>query len=78
MMVDLSSITGSIQKFLQDTSVEHCNIFPTPTKFEAPLGTYDNGHEDKRYCPNSYASILGMILYIASNIRPYISFSDHQ
>ena len=57
--------------------MEHCNGFPTPTKVEAPLGTYVNGYEDKRDWPNAYSSVIAMILYLTSNTRPDISFSVH-
>ena len=58
--------------------MEHCNGLPTPTKVEAPPGTDVNGYEVNRYWPNSYASVIGMILYLASNARPDISFAVHQ
>ena len=58
--------------------MEHCNGLPTPTKVEVPLLTYVNGSEAKRDCSNSYASVIGVILYLASNTRPYILFSVNQ
>ena len=58
--------------------MEDCNGLPTNTKVEAPLGTDVNGSEAKRDWPNSYASIIGMMLYLASNTRPDISFAVHQ
>ena len=51
---------------------------PTPTKVEVPLGTDANGSEPNRYWPNSYASVIGMMLYLASNTRQDISFDVHQ
>ena len=77
-MVDFSFKTGLVRKVLESTGMEHCYGFPTPTKVEAPLGTDANGSEDKRDCPNSYASVIGMMLYLASNTRPDISFVVHQ
>ena len=51
---------------------------PTPTKVEAPLVTDANGSEAKIDWPNSYASVIEMILYLASNTRIDISFAVHQ
>ena len=51
---------------------------PTPTKVEAHIGTDVNGSEAKRDCPNSYASVIGMMLYLASNTRRDISFAVHK
>ena len=58
--------------------MEHSNELPTPTKVEAPLGADVNGSEANRYWPNSYASVIGMMLYLASNTRLDIYFSVHQ
>ena len=51
---------------------------PTPTKFDALLGTDMTGYEAKGDLPNSYAYVIGMMLYLASNTRPDISFAVHQ
>ena len=45
--------------------MEDCNGLLTPIKVEAPLGTDVNGSEAKRDWPNSYASVIGMMLYLA-------------
>ena len=58
--------------------MEDYNGLPTPTKVEAPLGTDTNNSEDKRNWPNSNASVIGIMLYLASNARPDISFAVHQ
>ena len=58
--------------------MEHCNGFPTPTKVDSPHRIEDNGHEAKRDCSKSYDYVIGMILYMESNTRPYISFAVHQ
>ena len=70
--------TGLIHKVLEATGMEHCNGFPTPTKVDENLGKDDNGSEVKRNWPNSYASVIGMMLYLASNTRLYISSAVHQ
>ena len=67
--------TGLIRKVLEVTGMEHCNELPAPTKVEAHLGTYANGSEAKRDWPNSYASVIGMMLYLESNTRSDISFA---
>ena len=53
-------------------------MLPTPTKVEAPLGIDANGSEAKIDWPNSYAYVIGMMLYMASNTIPDISSSVHQ
>ena len=58
--------------------MENCNGLPITTKVEAPLGTYADGYEDKGDWPNSYASVIGMMLYLESNTRPGISFDVNQ
>ena len=70
--------TELIQKFLEATGMEHSNGSPTPTKVKAPLGTDVNGSEAKRDWTNSYDSVIEMMLYLASNKRPDISFAVHQ
>ena len=70
--------TRLIQKALEATEMDNSNGFPTPTKVEAPLGTDLNGFEAKRDWTNSYASVIGMMLYLASNKIPDISFAVHR
>ena len=70
--------TGLIRKVLKATGMDHFNGLPTPTKVEAPLGTDANGSEAKRDFTNSYASVIGMMLYLTSNTRPGIYFAVHQ
>ena len=70
--------TGLIRKVLEATGMEDCNGLPTPTKVEAPIRTDVNVSEAKIYLPNSYASVIGMMLYLASNTKLDISFAVHQ
>ena len=70
--------TGFIHKILEATGMEDCNGLSTPTKVEAPLEKDVNGSEANRDWPNSYASVIGVMLYMASNTRPDISFAVHQ
>ena len=56
-----------ILKVLEATGMEYFNGLLTPTKVEAPLGTYANGYEANRDWNNSYDSVIGMMLYLASN-----------
>ena len=70
--------TVLICKVLEATVMEHCNGFPTPTKFDAPLGTDANGSEANIDWPNSYEYFIGVMLDLASNTRPDISFAVHQ
>ena len=70
--------TVLIHKVLKATEPDHCNGFPTPTNAEALLGTDVHGSEAKRYWPNSCASVIGMMFYMASNTRRVIYFSVHR
>ena len=67
-----------IHKVLESTGMEHWNGFPTPMKFDAPLGTEVNGFEAKKDWPNSYDYVLGMMLYLSSDTRTDISLAVHQ
>ena len=67
--------TGLIRKVLEGTGMEHCNGLPKPTKFQFPLGTDANGSEANRDWPIPYASLIGMMFYLASSTRPDISFA---
>ena len=59
--------TGLTLKVLEATGMENSNGLPTPTKVEAPLGIDANGSDAKRNWQNSYASVIGMMLYLESN-----------
>ena len=70
--------TGLIRKVLEATWMDHCNRLPTPNKAEASIGTEVNGSEANTDWTNSYSSIIGIMLYFASNTSPDISFAVHQ
>ena len=70
--------TGFIRKVLEATGMEHCYGLPTPTKVDVPIGTDDNGSEANIDWPNSYASAVGMMLYLESNTISDIYFAVHQ
>ena len=53
-----------------------CNAKSTPTKQDAPLGSDLSGKLAKREW--NYASMTGMMLYLAENSKPDISFAVHQ
>ena len=70
--------TGYIRKVLEAIGMEHCNGLPITTKVDSPCEIDTNGKDAKIYWPNEYASFIGMMLYLASNTRPDISFDFHQ
>ena len=57
--------------------MENSNGLPTPNNVDAPLRKDVNGSEANRDWTNSYAYVIGMMLYLASNKRPDISFAVH-
>jgi len=67
---------GLIKQVLGATGMVDCNVKPTPTKSEGPLGSDVNGRPASKSW--SYASVIGMLLYLASNSRPDIAFAVHQ
>ena len=70
--------TGLTRKVLETTGMEHCNGLRTPTKVDSPLGTDANASDAKIDQTNSHASVIGIMLYLASKTRPDISFAVHQ
>ena len=51
-----------IQKVFEAPKMDHCNGLSTPTKVETPLVKDVNGSEAKRDWPDSYTSVIGMML----------------
>ena len=58
--------------------MDYCNVLPISTNVEAPIGTYDNGPKAIINWPNSYAYVVGMILYLESNTIRDIPFAVHK
>jgi hypothetical protein len=67
--------TGLINKVLKASDMETCNSVETPA-FTTALGTDKEGPPFKESW--KYATVIGMLMYLASNSRPDISFAVHQ
>lgn len=68
---------GLIEKILGATGMTDCNAKPTPCSGDGkPLGSDKFGAPAQEEW--SYASLVGMMLYLASNSRPDIAFAVHQ
>ena len=67
--------TGLIKRILQVTGMEDCSKILTPTEVKALGKNEDDDPAMERW---SYASVVGMLLYLASNSRPDIAFAVHQ
>ena len=67
--------TGLIKRILKVTGMEDCSKISTPAEVRA-LGK--NEEDDPAMERWSYASVVGMLLYLASNSRPDIAFAVHQ
>ena len=67
--------TGLIDRILKVTGLEDSSLKWTPAE-TTPLGKDPNGS----MCVErwSYASVVGMMMYLASNSRPDIAFAVHQ
>ena len=67
---------GLIKKFLAKIGMADCNSKATPCT-TTPLGSNVDGpwHDEKEF---SYASAVGMLMYLAGNAHPEIAFSVHQ
>ena len=67
---------GLIKKFLSRIGMADCNSKETPC-ITTPLGSDVDGawHDEKEF---SYASAVGMLMYLAGNAHPEIAFAVHQ
>jgi hypothetical protein len=66
---------GLILKVLAATGMSDCNTWGSPA-LSAPLGTNSDGPRRKDIW--SYASVIGMLMYLSSNAHPEIQFALHQ
>jgi histone deacetylase 1/2 len=67
--------TGLIDRILRVTELENSSPKPTPA-VPTPLGSDKEGATCQEMW--SYASVVGMLMYLASNSRPDIAFAVHQ
>ena len=67
--------TGLIDKVLAETGMKDCNSSEVPAA-EKTLGKDPDGEAHEEHW--SYASVVGMLLYLAGNSRPDICFAVHQ
>ena len=67
--------TGLIDKILETTGMKDCNPNATPA-LVTPLGTDLDGAP--RQDAWNYASVIGMLLYLASSTRADIQYAVHQ
>ena len=44
--------------------MDNFNVLPKPTKFETPREAEENGFKSNRDPRKSYASVIGMMLYL--------------
>jgi hypothetical protein len=66
---------GLIDKIIEATGMQDCNTKPTPAA-DKTLGKDKDG---KPFSENwGYATVVGMLLYLAGNSRPDIAFAVHQ
>ena len=63
--------TGLINKVLKEADMENCNTVNTPA-LTTPLGIDNLGEPFKEDW--DYASIVGMLMYLANNSRPDIAY----
>ena len=65
---------GLMNKVLKASGIEYCNPNTTPTTLEQLGPDVDGKKFDKSW---DYASIIGMLMYLANNTRPDIAYVVH-
>ena len=68
--------SGLVDRIIRATGMENANAVKTPAT-TVGLGA-DVGGKEQRNEEWSYASVVGMLLYLAGNTRPDIAFAVHQ
>lgn len=66
---------GLMDRVFKTTAMEECNTARTPAE-ETPLGKDQDGEPFSEKW--SYASVVGMLMYLSGNSRPDIAFAVHQ
>jgi histone deacetylase 1/2 len=66
---------GLINKIIEATGLTSCNVEHTPAS-DTPLGSHPESPESTETW--KYASIVGMLMYVANTTRPDIAFAVHQ
>ena len=67
--------TGLINKVLKASDMETCNSVETPAFTTALESNIEGPPLNASW---KYATVIGMLMYLASNSRPDISFAVHQ
>eukprot|EP00957_Ditylum_brightwellii_P168024 12790879-Ditylum_brightwellii.AAC.1 len=69
---------GLIDKILKATGMENYNPAVAPTLGPKSLGPDPHSKDGQLQDKWSYASVIGMMMHVANNSRPEITFAVHQ
>ena len=67
--------TGLIERIIEVLDAEQANMKLTPAEYGTLPKDADGESHDKNF---NYASVIGMMMYLAGNSRPDIAFAVHQ
>ena len=70
--------TGLIEEVMRTLGLQNCNPAVAPTTSPVPLGPDPQGKATPYQHKWSYPLVVGMLMYLASNSHPEISFAVHQ